>query len=204
MKVVPVLLSLCLVLSVGCGDGEEPSDAVNLVVSAQDLPADDDFEGLYTMGIPRGWFKVKDPVLYTKYFRAQLLRQFGNMPEVHIVADMELKERQWIYPTDDEYIIYLKALYRLFPNKSNLRTLEDYQKRKAEGRNFRLIYADAPDDHLKQRLEELGEWAFSGLALEIQIAIIRRDRAYLESIGWEHIETIAEPVDFEDEDDPDA
>ena len=41
-------------------------------------------------------------------FRAQLLRQFGNIPEIHIVADMTLKERQWIYPTRDEYITYLK------------------------------------------------------------------------------------------------
>lgn len=117
MKVIQALficlLSLAL-MTTGCGD--QSSDPVNPIVSIQELPADDDIQGLYSMEIPHNWETTEDPVLYAKYFRAKLLRQFGNKPEVHIVADMELKKRQGISTTSDEDAAYLDARYRLFSN----------------------------------------------------------------------------------------
>ena len=87
----------CLALPVvlaGCGDIQETSEGINPLASTQALPADDDIIGLYNLDIPDNWETTEDPVLYTKYLRAKLLRKFGNIPEVHIVADMELQKRQ--------------------------------------------------------------------------------------------------------------
>ena len=184
MKITFILLGclLNLVFLGGCGDTEEASNPVTS--SLQDLPADDDIEGLYNLGIPQSWYLIKDPVLYTKYFRAQLLRQFGNIPEIHIVADMALKERQWIYPTRDEYITYLRALYRLFPDPGTLKSLQDEIRRKAEGKPFALIYADAPAEHIIKRLEEIYQRKLSREEALLEVAIIKGDAGTLEAFGW--------------------
>lgn len=173
-----------LVFWVGCGDTEDASDSVASLVSIEDLPADDDIEGLYNLGIPQSWHNIKDPVLYTKYFRAQLLRQFGNIPEIHIVADMTLKERQWIYPTRDEYIMYLRALYRLWRDPGTLKSLQDELRRKAEGKPFALIYADAPAEHIIKRLEEIYQRKLSREEAILEVAIIKGDGKTLEAFGW--------------------
>ena len=187
MKITFISLAclLNLVFWVGCGDTEDASDSVASLVSIEDLPADDDIEGLYNLGIPRSWYKIKDPVLYTKYFRAQLLRQFGNIPEIHIVADMTLKERQWIYPTHDEYITYLKARYRLWRDQGTLESLQDERRRKAEGKPFALIYADAPVEHIIKRLEEIYQRKLSREEAILEVALIKGDGKTLEAFGWE-------------------
>ena len=79
---------------------------------------------------PRNWFETKDPVLFTKYFRAQLIKQFGERKEVHILADIELKKRQRLPLTRDEYISSLKARYALFPDERTLKTLEHHLQQK--------------------------------------------------------------------------
>ena len=130
MKIIQTLL-VCLfslTLIVGCGDIEDASDSVNPSLSVQALPADDDIQGLYNMRIPPNWDKTEDPVLYTKYFRAKLLRQFGNRPEVHIIADMELRKRQQVPQTHDEHVAYLEAHYRLFQDKETLEKLKVYRQ----------------------------------------------------------------------------
>ena len=43
---------------------------------------------------PRDWYKTEDPELFIKYFRAQLIKQFGDIEEVHTIADREEKERK--------------------------------------------------------------------------------------------------------------
>ena len=186
MKTIHIffLFLLGLALVAGCGDTEESSDSVNPMVSIQELPADDDIEGLYNLGIPRGWFKTKYPVLYAKYFRAQLLRQFGNIPEIHIVADMELKKRQWIYPTRDEHITYLETLYRLFPDKGTLEDLENERQRKAEGKPFVLIYAGAPAENIIKRLEEIYQRKLSREEAILEVVVIKSDKETLEAFGY--------------------
>ena len=184
MKITLILLGclLNLVFLGGCGDTEETSNPVTPPL--QDLPADDDIEGLYNLGIPRSWYLIKDPVLYTKYFRAQLLRQFGNIPEIHIVADMTLKERQWIYPTRDEYITYLRASYRLWRDPGMLESLQNELRRKAEGKPFALIYADAPPENIIKRLEEIYQRKLSREEALLEVAIIKADAGTLEAFGW--------------------
>lgn len=129
MKVIQVLFICLLSLSLiaaGCENVEESS---NPILFEQGLPADDDIQGLYNMEIPHNWEKTEDPVLYAKYFRAKLLRQFGNRPEVHIVADMELKKRQLVSSTHEEHIAYLEAHYRLFQDKETLEKLKVYRQK---------------------------------------------------------------------------
>lgn len=67
-------------------------------------------------GLSPDWYKTTDPELYTRYFRAQLLKQFGDIPEVHILADTTLKIRQNMPLTQEEYIADLEAQYTLWPN----------------------------------------------------------------------------------------
>ena len=113
--------SLCLLicffslplLLLGCGDTQESPNLMGPTDSVQALPADDDIQGLYNLEVPQNWDQTEDPVVYAKYFRAELLRRFGNIPEVHTAADMELKRRQGPALTHSEQITYLKALYEL-------------------------------------------------------------------------------------------
>lgn len=143
MKITSILLVclLSLPLFVGCGETEESSQSVLPVDSVSALPADDDIEGLYGLGIPKDWwYNTEDPVVYTKYLRATLLRKFGNLPEIHIVADIELKKRQRFYPTLDEYIQYLQACCRLWPSPQLVKEVGDVRKRKAEAKPFIMIY----------------------------------------------------------------
>ena len=186
MKITGVLLAclLTLPLFVGCGDTKESPDSVSSLVSAQELPADDDIEGLYNLGIPGSWFKIKDPVLYVKYFRAQLLRQFGNIPEIHIVADMELKIRQRVYPTRDEQITYLEALYELWPNKETLADLEYQRKVKAAGKPLAVIYSNTPEAHIREKMIEIYGQERSNKKVMIEFALIRGDAAVLQAYGW--------------------
>ena len=70
MKITVILLTclLTLPLFVGCGETEDASRSVLPVDSVSALPADDDIEGLYALGIPKDWFyNTDDPVVYTKY-----------------------------------------------------------------------------------------------------------------------------------------
>ena len=143
MKITVILLTclLTLPLFVGCGETEDASRSVLPVDSVSALPADDDIEGLYGLGIPKDWwYNPEDPVVYTKYLRATLLRKFGNLPEIHIVADIELKKRQRLYPTLDEYIQYLQACCRLWPSPQLLKDVKDARERKAEAKPFIMIY----------------------------------------------------------------
>ena len=145
MKITLILLA-CLIslpLFVSCGQTEDTSESVVSAEFISALPADDDIEGLYALGIPVDWWyntEDQDPVVYTKYLRAHLLREFGNLPEIHIVADIELKKRQRLYPTLDEYIQYLQACYRLWPSPQLVKDVRDALERKAEAKPFIMIY----------------------------------------------------------------
>lgn len=82
---------------------------------------------------PRDWYKTEDPELRAEYLYAQLLKQFGDTPEVQAIGDYELKVARGIPPTLEEYIDYLEAHYQLFPNENNRSTLEDLRKVIASG-----------------------------------------------------------------------
>ena len=186
IKNICILLAWLLTLPffIGCDDPEESPDSLNPVVSVQELPADDDIDGLNNLGIPRDWYQIKDPVLYVKYFRARLLRQLGNIPEVHVIADMELKIRQRVYPTRDEQITYLEALYELWPNKETLADLEYQRKVKAAGKPLAVIYSNTPEAHIREKMIEIYGQERSNKKVMIEFALIRGDAAVLQAYGW--------------------
>ncbi|MDE0425078.1 MAG: hypothetical protein OXN25_09435 [Candidatus Poribacteria bacterium] len=81
----------------------------------------------------RDWYKTKDPELRAEYLYAQLIKQFGDTPEVQAIGEYELKAAQGIPPTLEEYTVYLEAHYHLFPNKQNQQTLNNLRKAIASG-----------------------------------------------------------------------
>ncbi len=59
---------------------------------------------------PRDWYKTEDPALYIEYLQAQLIKQFGDIPEVHTFVDFEERRRFGIPIKDaDEYLNFLTA-----------------------------------------------------------------------------------------------
>ena len=68
-----------------------------------------------------------------EYLYAQLIKQFGDTPEVQAIGDYELKVAGRISPTPEEYTGYLEAHYHLFPNDQNRKTLENWRKIVASG-----------------------------------------------------------------------
>jgi hypothetical protein len=81
---------------------------------------------------PPNWQKTEDPELRAEYFHAQLIKQFGDIPEVHIVAERERKRARQIPVSLDEQITFLEAQYHLWPSPNTLKTLEKLKKIKAD------------------------------------------------------------------------
>lgn len=89
--------------------------------------SDEEVQELMALEIPDHFFH--DP----KYFHAQLLQQFGNIPAVHIVAERHRKRLLnpgGFIATLDEAVNYAKARYVLWPNESTKKSLEGYLKTK--------------------------------------------------------------------------
>jgi hypothetical protein len=82
--------------------------------------------------LPPNWHLTEDPALRAEYFHAQLINQFGDIPEVHIVAAYQRKKELGLPVTIDEYIASLEARYHLWQNKRTLQVLESLRKEKAE------------------------------------------------------------------------
>ncbi len=79
---------------------------------------------------PRDWYKTEDPELHAEYFYAQLLKQFGDIPEVHIIGEHKLQIARKVPITDDQWIKYLEASQVVWPNEKNAELLEALQKDK--------------------------------------------------------------------------
>ncbi|MDE0681311.1 MAG: hypothetical protein OXI63_00230 [Candidatus Poribacteria bacterium] len=143
---------LSLTFFVGCGDPEgteradlvvnddnddnydpEPLEPIVLpdeLYDTSDLTydiSDEEVQELMALEVPDHFFH--DP----KYFHAQLLQQFGNIPAVHIVAERHRKrllKPGGFTATLDEALNYAKARYVLWPNESTKKSLEGYLKTK--------------------------------------------------------------------------
>lgn len=147
-----ILCLLSLSFFVGCGDpkgrkssvsvGPDSTESLEPIVLTDELYdtsdltydiSDKEVQALMALELPDNWFQEKNPKRHAKYFHAQLVQQFGNIPAVHIVA--EHKRKQLLAPggfitTLDESINYAKARYVLWPNESTLKSLEGYLKDK--------------------------------------------------------------------------
>ena len=140
---------LSLSFFIGCGDPEgtesptivdteptEPLEPLEPIVIPEELYdtsdltydiSDAEVQELMALELPDHW--MHDP----KYFHAQLVQQFGNIPAVHIVAERHRKRLLapgGFITTLDESINYAKARYVLWPNESTLKSLEGYLKDK--------------------------------------------------------------------------
>ena len=93
---------------------------------------------------PKDWYKTEDPVLRAEYYGAQMLKQFGDTPEVRTVSDWELNEAMGITPTHDELITYLEALYHLFPRERTLNTLNHHRELRAKGVEVKMVSEGDP------------------------------------------------------------
>ena len=82
---------------------------------------------------PRDWYKTEDPVLRAEYFYAQLLKQFGDIPEVHTVGEYNLDVVRGEPLTLSKIEAYLEANYHLFPNEKTKKAIEDFKELKASG-----------------------------------------------------------------------
>lgn len=117
----------------GCGDGED--DSINptetLVSGEFKWPpgatgeswelTDAEVAELLAINPPPNWYETEDPELQNKYYFAQLLKQFGAIPEVHYIIAFHLKPKDNI--TLEQAIALSEAVYRLNPNTENLRAL---------------------------------------------------------------------------------
>lgn len=146
---ISVVCLLSLPCFVGCGDPEgtesptivdteptEPLKPLEPIVIPEELYdtsdltydiSDEEVQELMALELPDHW--IHD----AKYFHAQLVQQFGNIPAVHIVAERHRKRLLapgGFITTLDESIKYAKARYVLWPNESTLKSLEGYLKDK--------------------------------------------------------------------------
>lgn len=85
---------------------------------------------------PRDWYKTKDPELHAEYLYAQLLKQFCDILEVHIIGEHQLNMAKKLPISIDKYIEYLEASHTLWPNDKTSKLIADLQKDKAEGVEF--------------------------------------------------------------------
>ena len=81
---------------------------------------------------PPNWHLTEDPELRAQYFHAQLINQFGDIPEVHTVAVYQRKRELQLPVTIDEYVDFLEAQYHLWRNKRTLQALERLRKEREQ------------------------------------------------------------------------
>ena len=94
---------------------------------------------------PRDWHKTENPALWIEYLQAQLIKQFGDIPEVHTFVAFREKGKFGIPIKDvDEYLNFLKAQYTLWPMEETRKTLENLENRMAEGVNIVFGPVESP------------------------------------------------------------
>ena len=124
---------------IGCGDSEDtdsiviPDELYDTSKLTYDI-SDAEIQELMALDVPANWDQTKDPELRAKYYHADLLQQFGNIPAVHIVAEHERRKAKasgdYVTYTSEETIDFAKAKHLLWPNKSNQDFLEGLLKSK--------------------------------------------------------------------------
>jgi hypothetical protein len=116
----------------GCSDKEDdPINPTGTFVSEFKWPpgatgeswelTDAEVAELLAINPPPDWHETEDPELRNKYYFAQLLKQFGDIPEVRYIIAFHLKPKDDI--TVEQAIALSEAVYRLNPNTENLRAL---------------------------------------------------------------------------------
>ena len=136
---ITVVCLFSLFFFLGCGDTEDtdsiviPDELYDTSELTYDI-SDAEIQELMALDVPANWDQTKDPELRAKYYHAHLLKQFGNIPAVHIVAEHERRKAKasggYVTYTSEEMIDFAKAKHLLWPNKSNQDFLEGLLKSK--------------------------------------------------------------------------
>ncbi len=201
------LFTLCLI---GCGENEETAETLLPVIPTAgeltekqgetidytnwEVPGPEELaafqlrvehfrEELRTgkRNIPNRWPETEDPVLHAEYMRAQLLKQFGEKPQVHTFVDMQLKMDLWIPLTLDEEIAFLEAQNRLWPDPRTGASLKSKRDMVSLGVPFYMIYGDAPIPVQRKLFEYQFEKYHGTKPTEAKIdefmSILRKDNA---------------------------
>ena len=104
---------------------------------------------------PLNWPDTLDPALYAEYYRAQIMKQFRDVPAIDRLADTlaagKLKLRAQIPMTLDEALAYNEALNALWPDTYTQRSIAAIKARIATGRS----YQDEPIKIGGDRLQHL-------------------------------------------------
>ena len=108
-----LLCALGLLTFFGCSNTEEDTEKTSGLIAEQPEPEKTD----NIIYIPDKWYKTRDPLLRNDYFLAVLIKQFGDIPEVHTIAEYQRKRIQGLQVTTEEYNAYLDAQNRLWPNR---------------------------------------------------------------------------------------
>lgn len=140
-----LLCALGLLTFFGCRNTEEDTEKTSGLIAEQPEPEKTD----NIIYIPDKWYKTKDPLLRNDYFLAVLIKQFGDIPEIHTIAEYQRKRIQGLHVSRDEYNAYLDAQKRLWPNRETpqkLGVLEEPNDPEEYAKLFR-----------EQRIEQFGD-----------------------------------------------
>ena len=136
---ITVVCLFSLFFLIGCSDSEDtdsiviPSELYDTSELTYDI-SDAEIQELMALDTPANWKETEDRELRARYYHADLLQQFGNIPAVHIVAEHERRKAKasgdYVTYTSEEMIDFAKAKHLLWPNKSNQDFLEGLLKSK--------------------------------------------------------------------------
>ncbi len=106
------------------------------------------------------WRETDDPELYAELYTETLIRQHGDIPEVHIVVEGEKKKKfgGWRIATDadkNEYVEYLRAKYVLQPTEYFLCVYNVFKEARDSGKPFGVAISREKETCVEGGLDEL-------------------------------------------------
>ncbi|MDE0686114.1 MAG: hypothetical protein OXI63_24575 [Candidatus Poribacteria bacterium] len=152
-----LLCFLSLLTFFGCdSDTEENTEKTSGLIAERPEPEKTD--DIY---IPDKGYKTGDPLLRNDYSLAGLIKQFGDIPEVHTIAEYQRKRIQGLHVTAEAHNAYLDAQKRLWPNRETpqkLGVLEETSEPEVFAKLFheQLIeqFGDVPETDIIVKVEK--------------------------------------------------
>lgn len=76
---------------------------------------------------------TNDPIVQAELLHTQLIKTFGDRPEVHIIRKYQIDTAKKIPSNVDKQIEYLEAHYALFKDESFLQAIEEIRQSQKDG-----------------------------------------------------------------------
>ncbi|MDE0482911.1 MAG: hypothetical protein OXI67_10060 [Candidatus Poribacteria bacterium] len=76
---------------------------------------------------------TNDPIVQAELLHAQLIKTFGDRPEVHTIRQYQIDTANGIPSNVDKQIEYLEAHYALFKDESFLQAIEEIRQSQKDG-----------------------------------------------------------------------